>query len=154
MKSYNGPLLLVPVQSQDIQNLDFLAYVGKRDFKMNFSTCSSHSEMGFDFRLLMCDRFRSDRSLHSEEQKKKKFVKNCPQWGLKPGPLDLQANALPTELGRNLLDSRFLKRTLFVSCTTSHVGLCSFLESIEYDFINAMKWHKLQKSKVGNRMLT
>ena len=49
----------------------------------------------------------SDRSLHREEQKN--FVKNCPQWGLKPGPLDLQANALPTELGRNLLVRRFLK---------------------------------------------
>ena len=40
----------------------------------------------------------SDRSLHREGQKK--FVKNCPQWGLKPGPLDHEANALPTELGR------------------------------------------------------
>ena len=27
----------------------------------------------------------------------------------------------------------------FVSCTTSHVGLCSFLELIEHDFIKAMK---------------
>ena len=61
-----------------------------------------------------------------------KFIKNYPQWGLKPGPLDLQANALPTELGRNLLLRRFLKWALFVSCTTSHVGLCSFLESIEF----------------------
>ena len=42
-----------------------------------------------------------DRSLHKEKQKK--FVKNCPQWGLKLGPPDLQANALPTELRRNLL---------------------------------------------------
>ena len=59
----------------------------------------------------------------------KKFIKNCPQWGLKPGPPNLQANALPTELGRNLSGRRFLKWALFVSCTTSHVGLCSFLES-------------------------
>ena len=43
------------------------------------------------------------------------------------------------ELGRNLLGRRFLKWALFVSCTTSHVGLCSFLESIEHDFIKAMK---------------
>ena len=49
----------------------------------------------------------SDRSLHREEQKK--FVKNCPQWGLKSGPPNLQANALPTELGSNLLGRRFLK---------------------------------------------
>ena len=60
----------------------------------------------------------------------KKFRQNCPQWGLKRGPPDLQANALPTELGRNLLGRRILKWALFVSCTTSHVGLCSFLESI------------------------
>ena len=39
----------------------------------------------------------SDRSLHKEGQKK--FVKNCPQWGLKPGPPDHEANALPNELG-------------------------------------------------------
>ena len=49
----------------------------------------------------------SDRSLHREDQKK--FIKNCPEWGLKPGPPDLQANALPIELGRNLLGRRFLK---------------------------------------------
>ena len=40
----------------------------------------------------------SERSLHREEQKT--FVKNCPQWGLKPGPLNPEVNALPTELGR------------------------------------------------------
>ena len=49
----------------------------------------------------------SDRSLHREEQNK--FRQKLPQWGLKPGPPDLQANALPTELGRNLLGRRFLK---------------------------------------------
>ena len=86
----------------------------------------------------------SDRSLHREEQKK--IRQKLPP--VKPGPLDLQANALPTELGRNLLGSRFLKWALFVSCTTSHVGLCSFLESIEHDFIKAMK------IQAGNWMLT
>ena len=35
----------------------------------------------------------------------------------------------------------------FVSCTTSHVGLCLFLESIEHDFIKAMK------IQAGNRLL-
>ena len=29
------------------------------------------------------------------------FIIHCPKWGLKPGPRDLQTNALPTELGRN-----------------------------------------------------
>ena len=47
----------------------------------------------------------SHRSLHREGQKK--FVKNFPQWGLKPGP--------------------------------PGPGLCSFLESIEHDFIKAIK---------------
>ena len=32
---------------------------------------------------------------------KKKILKNCPQWGLKPGPLDHKANALPTELSQH-----------------------------------------------------
>ena len=80
----------------------------------------------------------SDRSLHRGEQK------NCPQWGLKPGPLDLHANALPTELGRNLLGRRFLKWALFVSCTTLHVGLRSFLESIEHNFIKTHEDSGLQ----------
>ena len=88
----------------------------------------------------------SDRSLQREE--KKNFVKNCHQWGLKLGPLDLQANVLPTELGRNLLGWRFLKWALFVSCTTSHIGLCLFLESIEHDF------KKVMKIQAGNWMLT
>ena len=41
----------------------------------------------------------SDRSLYREEQKK--IHQNCPEWGLKPGPPDLQANALPTELSQH-----------------------------------------------------
>ena len=57
-------------------------------------------------------------------------------WAQKPP--DHQSNALPSKLDRNLLGMRFLKWALFVSCTTSHVGLCSFLESIEYDFIKAL----------------
>ena len=67
-------------------------------------------------------------------QSKINFVKNYPQWGLNPQPPDHHSNALPTERGRNPLSRRFLKWALFVSCTTSHVGLCSFLESIEHDF--------------------
>ena len=45
----------------------------------------------------------SDRSLHREEEKK--FVKNCPQWGLKPGPLDHQVNDLSTELRQHSVAS-------------------------------------------------
>ena len=64
-------------------------------------------ERTFEFFTIGVSVRLSDRSLHREEQKK--FVKNYPQWRLKPGPPDLQANALPTELGRNLLGRRFLK---------------------------------------------
>ena len=60
-------------------------------------------------------------------QNKINFIKNCPQWGLNSQLPDHDSNALPTELGRNLLDWRFLKWAFFVSCTTSIVGLCSFL---------------------------
>ena len=49
----------------------------------------------------------SDKSLHREEQNK--IRQKLPAVGLKPGPPDLQDNALPTELGRNLLSRRFLK---------------------------------------------
>ena len=69
----------------------------------------------------------------------KKQNKNCSRSGLNPQSQDLHSNALPTELGRNMLGRRFLKWTLFVSCTTSHVRLWLFLESIEHDFIKAVK---------------
>ena len=36
----------------------------------------------------------------------------------------------------------------FASCSTSHFGLCSFLESIEHDFIKAMK------IQTGNSIVT
>ena len=38
-------------------------------------------------------------------QNKINFVKNCPQWGWKPGPPDLQASALPTELSQHSVAS-------------------------------------------------
>ena len=59
---------------------------------INSYTCSALEffTIGIPVRL-------SDRSLHREGQTF--FFKNCPQWGLKPGPPDHQANALPTELG-------------------------------------------------------
>ena len=53
----------------------------------------------FEFFTLGVSVRLSDRSLHREEQKR--IVKNCPQWGLKPEPPDLQANALPTKLSQH-----------------------------------------------------
>ena len=45
----------------------------------------------------------SDRFLHREKQKNSSEIN--PQWGWKPGPLDLQANALPTELSQHSIAS-------------------------------------------------
>ena len=52
-----------------------------------------------------------------------KFCQKLPRVGLNPWLPDHYSSALPTELGSNLLGRRFLKWVLFVSCTTSHVGL-------------------------------
>ena len=43
--------------------------------------------------------------IFTQGKAKKKFLKNCPQWGWKPGPPDLQANALPTELSQHSVAS-------------------------------------------------
>ena len=45
----------------------------------------------------------SDRSLHMEEQTK--FIKNHPQYGWNPGPLDHHSNALPTQLSQHSVAS-------------------------------------------------
>ena len=63
----------------------------------------------------------SDRSLFREEQKK--IVKNCPQWGLKPGPPDHETNALPTELSQHSVQQvkwcmTQTKLTSEISCPT------------------------------------
>ena len=55
---------------------------------------------------------------------------------MNPYPPYHHSNALLTVLGRNPLDRRFLHWALFFSCTTSHVGLCSFLESWLYKGLN------------------
>ena len=53
-------------------------------------------------------------------QNKINFVKNCPQWGWKPGTPDLQASALPTELCQHSVASLNLhclyKVMLYWSC--------------------------------------
>ena len=67
-----------------------------------------------------------------------KFRQKFPPMGIETRTSDHQANALPTELGRNLLGRRFLKWTLF-HVPLHMLDLCSFLESIEHDFIKAMK---------------
>ena len=65
------------------------------------NTSSSNEQFFlFEFFTIVVSVRLSDRSLHREEQQNK-FVKKCPQWSLKPGPPDLQANALPTELSQH-----------------------------------------------------
>ena len=43
----------------------------------------------------------------------KKIIKNCPQWSLDPLPPAHQSHALPTELGRNLLEISEMSFLLF-----------------------------------------
>ena len=66
-------------------------------------------------------------------QNKINFVKNCSQWGLNSQPPDHQC--WEESVGD------FWSELSFVSCTTSHVGLCLFLESIEHDFTTALMIH-------------
>ena len=79
-------------------------YVLDNERCMNFlrAPTTNESQLSFSRYAFLSDYLYTGKS-------KKKFVKSCPQWGWKPGPPDLQANALPTELGRNLLGRRFLQ---------------------------------------------
>ena len=65
------------------------------------------------------------------------YVKNCPQLGLNSQSSVLCSTNWPRE--ESVRD--FWSKLSFVSCTTSHVGLCLFLESIEHDFIKALLIH-------------
>ena len=97
--------------------------------------------IGF-FTIGLSDAFSVRLSDRSEvTQHKINFIKNCPQWGLNSQPPDHQSCALPTVLARNLLEICEVSFS-FVSCTTSHVELCLFLESIEHDFIKALVIHR------------
>ena len=73
---------------------------------------NSRKHSGF-FMMGQSDTFLSgyltDLKLHST----KKNCQKLPQWGLNPRPLDHQSPALPTELGRNLLDISKVSFLLF-----------------------------------------
>ena len=58
---------------------------------------------------------------------KKKFVTNYPQWGLKPGPPDHEANALPTELGWRSVGQK-ISEVSFV-CFMHHFTCCTLFIS-------------------------
>ena len=72
-------------------------------FQLILCGFSDVAEVTLDFFTIGVSVRLSDRSLHKEEQKK--IVKNCPQRGLKPGPPDLQVNALPIELSQHSVAS-------------------------------------------------
>ena len=64
-------------------------------------------------------------------QNKINFVKNCPQWGWKPGPPDLQASALPTELSQHSVAS------LNLHC---FIKSCSIDHALEMNKVQHVKW--------------
>ena len=68
----------------------------------------------------------SDRSLHREEQKK--FHQKLPPVGIETRTSGSLGQCLTNWARQESVGQVFLKWALFVSCTTSHVGLCSFLE--------------------------
>ena len=84
-----------------------------------------HSAEFFTIRIRLSDRFKVI-------QHKINFVKNCFWWDSYSQLLDHQSGALTTESARNMLG---ISEVNFVLCTTSHVGLCSFLESLGHYFI-------------------
>ena len=67
----------------------------------------------------------------------KSKIKKLPLLGIEPtisrSSVSCSANCASKEfVGKDIFE------VSFVSCTTSHVGLCLFLESIEHDFIKAL----------------
>ena len=67
----------------------------------------------------------------------KSKIKKMPLLGIEPATsrssVSRSANCASKESGR-----KEISEVSFVSCPTSHVGFCSFLESIEHDFIKAL----------------
>ena len=55
---------------------------------------------------------------------KNKFVKNCPQWGLKPGPPDLQSNALATELSQHSVASLLIIKSCSIDSRNDQSPTC------------------------------
>ena len=77
----------------------------------------------------------SDRSKIT--QHKINFVKNCPPVGFE---LTTSRSSVPCSpnWAREESVGDFWSEFSFVPCTTLHVGLCLFLESIEHDFVKAL----------------
>ena len=107
-----------------------------KDYSVDLFKCCEKITGLFEFFMIRISVRLPDRS--KVTQIKINFVKNCTQWGLNSQPPNHQSRALPTVLGRNLLE---ISEVSFLSCTTSHVGCCLFLESIKHAFIKALMIH-------------
>ena len=75
----------------------------------------------------ICQKFTGKNKINS--------TKNCPQWALNPGPIDDYS----TDCASLVCVGQKISEVSFVSCTTSHFGLWSFLDTTEHDFIKVMK---------------
>ena len=104
-----------------------LSYSPTKRKQLSLTGHQQHGSIEFFYNSLFSAKsWQNSASIDGEKQKK-----NCPQSGLNPQSLDHHSNALPTELGRKLLGMKISE--------VSFVGLLLFPESIEHDFIKAMK---------------
>ena len=84
----------------------------------------------------------SDRSLHREEQKKNH--QKLPPVGMETRTSRSAGQCLTNCTRQESVGQEISEVSFLYFMTTSHVGLCSFLESIEHDFIKAMNIHLAQ----------
>ena len=90
-------------------------------------------------------------------QNKINFVKNCPQWGWKPGPLDLQTSALPTELSQHSVASLNLhclyKVTLYWSCSRNEQSpTCEVVHETNKAHFRNLLTNRFLPSSVGKAL--
>ena len=90
-------------------------------------------------------------------QNKINFVKKCPQWGWKPGPLDLQASALPTELCQHSVASLNLhclyKVMLYWSCSRNEQSpTCEVVHETNKAHFRNLLTNRFLPSSVGKAL--
>ena len=107
------------IRQKNKQNLGFLLH--SLEQSGHFCILSDHKENSIQFGVVVTSETSAWQNLSIEfftigvsvrlsvrfnvTQNKLNFVKKCPQWGWKPGPSDLQASALPTELSQHSVAS-------------------------------------------------
>ena len=102
------------------------------------------------FSVRLSDRF-------NVAQNKINFVKNCPQWGWKRGPLDLQASALPTELSQHSAASLNLhcpyKAMLYWSCSRNEQSpTCEVVHETNKAHFRNLLTNRFLPSSVGKAL--